>query len=151
MKIISPVAGNIIDLKELKDGVFSEKIMGDGVAIVPLLENNLEVVAPISGTLETVFYTGHAFGIKDDNGNSILIHVGIDTVNLKGEGFKVLVKQGEKIKAGDKLCFVDFKDIKDKVPSIAVIVINMLDSNSTISKTYTGSIQIGEPIFELSH
>ncbi len=118
--INSPVAGKVKTLKSLKDGVFSEKMMGDGVVIAPSEE---KFYAPISGTLTTVFPTGHAYGITSKNGVSVLVHIGLDTVALKGEGFKPAVKQGQKIKQGELLCEVDLKFVAKKAPSTDTIMV----------------------------
>ncbi|MCR8613094.1 MAG: PTS glucose transporter subunit IIA [Mycoplasma sp.] len=131
MEILAPIKGKIAPLKELKDGVFSEGMMGDGFTIEP--EDNI-VYAPIKGKLETVFNTGHAFGIVGKDGTKILIHVGIDTVQLGGKGFNVFVKQGKKIKAGKPLVEVDFESIKDKVKSIKVIVLVLPDSEKKLGE-----------------
>lgn len=120
LDFIAPIDGKIIALTEVPDDVFSKKLMGDGFAIEPA---NGQIVSPVSGTVTTVFPTKHAIGITADNGLEILIHVGIDTVNLQGEGFTSLVEQGAKVKAGDALLKVDFASIKSKVPSIITPVI----------------------------
>lgn len=127
------VDGKVIPLSDLKDGVFSEKLMGDGVAIQPKISKNKVFYAPISGELVTVFPTGHAFGIKNDKGVSILIHIGIDTVNLKGKGFKTLVKQGENVKAGQPLVQVDLKYVKQHAPSTATIVVATPDTTGKVT------------------
>ena len=129
MDIYSPIEGKLKTLKSLNDGVFSEKIMGDGVIISP---KSNTIYAPISGRLVTVFPTGHAYGIEGKDGTNVLVHIGVDTVELNGEGFTSLVKQGKKIKAGKPMAIVDFEKIKNKVPSIDVIVIVTIDSKTTI-------------------
>ena len=104
--IIAPLTGRIVKLEEVPDKVFAEKIMGDGFAIEP--KDNI-VVAPVDGEIAILFPTKHAIGMVTAEGLELLIHVGIDTVKLNGEGFKAFVKQGDKVKAGDKLLEVDFK------------------------------------------
>lgn len=103
--------GRMIPLSEVKDEVFSQKIMGDGVAFS--LEGN-KITAPCSGTLSTVFPGGHAYGITRTDGVEILIHIGVDTVALKGEGFNVKVKQDNYVKQGELLCTVDNDFMKSK-------------------------------------
>ncbi|PAB59802.1 glucose-specific PTS transporter subunit IIBC [Anaeromicrobium sediminis] len=117
---VSPIEGKIVGLEEVPDMVFSQKMMGDGFAIEP---TNGLVVAPVDGTIETLFPTKHAIGIKSTGGQEVLIHFGIDTVTLNGEGFEALVKQGDKVTKGQKLLKVDIDSIKDKVPSIITPVI----------------------------
>jgi len=112
---IQPLAGKIISIEEVPDPVFSQKMMGDGIAVDP--ENGV-LVAPCDGQIMNVFPTKHALSISDKNGKEILIHVGLDTVTLKGEGFTSYVQDGDKVKQGQKLMEIDFDSIKEKVPSI---------------------------------
>lgn len=128
MEILAPVNGKLKTLKSLKDGVFSEEMMGKGFVVAP---TDNTVYAPISGKLVTVFPTGHAYGIEGKDGTNVLVHIGIDTVGLNGEGFEALVKQGKKIKAGKPMAKVDFDGIKSKVPSIDVITLVTPDSKTT--------------------
>ena len=109
--IITPVKGKLINVEEVKDPVFAQSMMGQSIAIEPA-ENY--VVAPCNGTLEAVFPTGHAFGLRMEDGTGILVHIGIDTVSLNGEGFKVFKKQGDKVKAGEKVVSADFSLINKK-------------------------------------
>lgn len=129
MEILSPVKGKVGTLKSLKDGVFSEEMMGKGFIIKPA---DSTIYAPITGKLTTVFPTGHAYGIEGKDGTNVLVHIGLDTVGLNGEGFKSLVKQGKKIKAGKPIAKVNFAEIKSKVPSIDVIVVVTPDSTTTL-------------------
>lgn len=110
-KVVACVSGKCVELSTVKDEVFSQKLMGDGFAIIP---NDDVIVAPISGSIEVVFPTGHAIGLKASNGVEILVHIGIDTVNLNGEGFEKLVKQGQKVKAGQPLVKINRQLISDK-------------------------------------
>lgn len=103
-QIVAPVDGELIPLEKVQDGVFSEKVMGDGFAVIP---GSNKVVAPLSGTAESVFPTGHAVGIKTKDGIECIVHIGLDTVNLNGEGFHPLIQQGDKVKAGQPI--VDFE------------------------------------------
>lgn len=120
--IYSPVNGKCIDISEVEDIGFASKAMGDGVAFIPI---NDVVVSPCDGTLKMVFRTGHAFGIKADNGLEILIHIGIDTVNLEGKGFTVLKGINEKIKKGDPIVIFDLEEVqKSYDTSILMIVTN---------------------------
>ena len=146
MEILSPVKGKIKTLKSLKDGVFSEGMMGAGFTVAP--ESNT-IVAPISGKLVTVFPTGHAYGIEGKDGTNVLVHIGLDTVGLNGEGFKSLVKQGKKVKAGKPMAEVDFDGIKSKVPSIDVIVLVTPDSKTTLGAIEAkGDVEAGTKVAE---
>ena len=107
----APAQGRLISIEQVNDPVFSQRMMGDGFAIVPEGEY---FFAPFTGSVEMVFPTGHAIGLKSENGIEVLIHIGLDTVKLKGEGFKTLVQQGDKIMIGDPLIKVDLKQIEKK-------------------------------------
>lgn len=108
--IASPIKGDVLPLSQVKDEVFSAGLLGKGVAIEP---KEGKVVSPVDGTLTTLFPTHHALGITSDNGAEILIHVGMDTVQLEGKCFTPKVKQGDKIKAGQLLLEFDIKGIKE--------------------------------------
>ncbi|CAI9389568.1 PTS system glucose-specific EIICBA component [Bacillus sp. T2.9-1] len=112
---IQPLEGKLLNISEVPDPVFSQKMMGDGIAVDPI---NGVLVAPADGQIMNVFPTKHALSMTDNNGKEILIHVGLDTVTLKGEGFTTFVKDGDKVKQGQKLMEIDFDAIKSKVPSI---------------------------------
>lgn len=107
--IYSPVDGEAVTLESLQDGMFSEKIMGDGIAVIP---SSGEFRVPVSGTMVSVFPTGHAYGIKTASGKEVLVHIGLDTVEMKGEGFQPHVKQGQKVNQGDKMVSVDLQAVK---------------------------------------
>lgn len=114
------IAGRLMDLSEVPDQMFAQKLLGDGYAILPSDGN---IYAPASGTITVAFPTGHAFGIETKQGQEILIHIGIDTVDLDGKGFESQVKQGDKIKQGDLLCKVSLDDIVAAGKSIVTPVI----------------------------
>ncbi len=138
MKIYSPAKGKAKTLKSLKDGVFSEAMLGDGVVIAP--EDGM-IYAPISGRLVTVFETKHAYGIEAKDGTSILVHIGLDTVNLEGKGFNSFVKQGKKIKAGKPLVEVDLAYVKKNAPSSDIVVVVLSESKTKIeTKTTSGDV-----------
>ncbi|MBP0724709.1 PTS transporter subunit IIABC [Bacillus sp. RG28] len=118
--IINPIEGEIIPITEVPDQVFSGKMMGDGFAIKP---SEGTVLSPVDGEIVNVFPTKHAIGILANNGREILIHIGIDTVKLNGEGFEVFVSQGDKVTKGQKLVNVDLKFVKENAPSIITPVI----------------------------
>lgn len=112
----APLDGRLVDLRQVPDEVFAGKIMGDGFAIDPV---NGEVVSPLNGTVTSFMAdTRHAVGITSDEGLEVLIHIGIDTVKLAGDGFVGLVGQNEKVLAGQPLLKVDLERIRDKVPSL---------------------------------
>lgn len=120
--ILSPVAGRLMNLEATGDPVFASRALGEGVGVVPETAGETAVLAPVSGTLKTVARTGHAFGIKTDDGIEVLVHVGIDTVNMDGEGFVVAVGKGERIAAGEPLATVDFGKVAAAGHSVVVVV-----------------------------
>lgn len=120
--ILSPVAGRLVNLEATGDPVFASRALGEGVGVVPETAGETAVLAPVSGTLKTVARTGHAFGIKTDDGIEVLVHVGIDTVNMDGEGFVVAVGKGERIAAGEPLATVDFGKVAAAGHSVVVVV-----------------------------
>ncbi len=107
--IHSPLRGEACPLSEVKDPVFGEKIMGDGLAIMPL---SGRVVAPVDGTVGMIIDSKHAISIVSDQGTEILIHVGLDTVKLDGEFYQAFVNTGDKVKVGDLLLEFDMEQIK---------------------------------------
>ncbi|MGG1400909.1 N-acetylglucosamine-specific PTS transporter subunit IIBC [Bacillus salipaludis] len=117
---VMPIEGEIIPITEVPDQVFSQKMMGDGFGIVPA---NGSVVSPVDGEILNVFPTKHAICIRSKQGYEILIHIGLDTVNLKGEGFTVLVKEGDKVTKGQAILTFDLEFIKKSVPSTVTPVI----------------------------
>lgn len=111
VQLQTPMVGQIISLEQVPDAVFSGKMIGEGFAIDP---SEGVVYAPCEGEIVQVFPTKHAIGIRSNEGLEILIHVGIDTVELKGQGFESFVTPGDKISAGQKLLSVDLAFIKDQ-------------------------------------
>lgn len=112
--------GKLVKIEDVPDKVFSTKMMGDGYAIDPTKEN---VYAPMSGKIESLFPTGHALGIRANDNVEILIHLGIDTVELNGEGFTIHVKENAKVKQGDLLISVDWNKIKENnLSPISILV-----------------------------
>lgn len=107
--IYATQTGIIVPLSEVPDDVFREKILGDGIAIIP---NNNKVLSPVSGTVINVVDTMHAFCLKTSDNLEIIVHIGIDTVALEGKGFKSNIKEGDKVKVGDELCTVELEYLK---------------------------------------
>lgn len=142
VEIIAPLTGQIVMIENVPDPVFSQKLMGDGIAILP--DEGL-VVSPFDGEVVQVFHTKHALGLRTNYGMELLIHIGLETVQLKGEGFEVHVKEGQIIKTGEKLVTFDIDFIKDKVPSmISPIVITNSDWVDSLDKASNTHAVIGE-------
>lgn len=133
---LAPISGEIIDLDHVPDEAFSQRMMGDGFAIQP---ENGEVFSPVDGIVTTVVPSKHALSIKSNSGVEFLIHFGVDTVKLKGEGFEVFVKEGSSVKAGDPIFKVGIEQIKDKVPSIVVPII-FIELNGKSFSYKTGKV-----------
>ena len=124
-ELIAPLSGFIKQIEKVPDPTFSQKLMGDGLAIEP---TDGKVVSPVDGEIILVAETKHAIGIKGNSGVEILIHFGLETVALNGEGFEVHVTQGDRVKAGDELMTVDL-DIINKKASSAITPIIITNSN----------------------
>lgn len=118
--MLSPATGTIVALSTVEDEMFASKVLGDGYAIAL---SDGKIVSPIDGKLLTAFPSGHAFGISDEKGLDILIHIGINTVELAGQGFKVLVEQGQMVKKGQVLVEVDLDFIKEKGYDLTTMVL----------------------------
>ena len=119
-QIVSPVDGELIPLADVPDEVVSQKIMGDGFAVTP---GGSTAVAPLSGTAETVFPTGHAVGIRSKDGIECIVHIGLDTVELNGEGFEPLIKQGDKVKVGDPIVRFERETLEQKGYNLTTMVV----------------------------
>lgn len=109
--IVSLGNGKMISPKEINDPMFAEEMMGQTIGFIL---SDGEVVAPATGKLEVLFPTGHAFALRMNDGTGLLVHIGIDTVNLKGKGFKVLKKQGDRVRAGEAVVKVDLDTVKQE-------------------------------------
>jgi PTS system glucose-specific IIA component len=150
-KIASALTGKIVNIENVPDQVFSQKMMGDGVAIE---STEGKVVSPINATVETIFPTKHAIGLKGEDGLELLIHVGLDTVNLKGEGFTAQVQSVDKGKAGDVLVECDLEYIRANAPStITPIIVTNHDqfTLSAVSAEGTSVVAGDTELFKATH
>lgn len=130
-QITTPVTGKLIPLKEVQDPTFASEVLGKGFAIEP--EDTL-IKSPIDGTVKALFDTGHAIGIQSEGGKEILIHIGIDTVSMNGEGFHTLVKQGQKVKVGEPLVEISLEKIKQAGKISTVMVIDTSGDDVEVTK-----------------
>ncbi|MFA9558945.1 glucose-specific PTS transporter subunit IIBC [Evansella sp. AB-rgal1] len=144
LEIAIPMAGVIKPISEVPDQMFAQKMMGDGFAIDPT-DSNGTVYAPVSGKVVNLFHTKHAIGLETEGGTEILIHVGIDTVKLGGEGFEALVAQGDTVEQGQPLLQVDIPSVKEKAPSVMTpIVFTNLKEDEYVVIEREGSTKKGE-------
>jgi len=143
--ISSPVNGVAADLSEAPDEAFAGRMMGDGAVVTP---SEAMVYAPDDGEVSFVFETKHAIGFQTASGLALLLHMGIDTVNLNGQGFDVLVKDGDQVKKGDPLMKLDVEFLKNHAPSLASPVLcTELTENQKIRLLKSGTIKAGEALF----
>lgn len=145
--IASPVNGTAADLSEAPDEAFAGRMMGDGAIVIP---SQAEVTAPEDGEVSFVFDTKHAIGFVTASGTELLLHMGIDTVKLNGQGFEVFVKDGDKVKKGDLLMKLDLSYLKEHAPSLASPVLcTELSENQKIRLIKSGTIKAGEALFAI--
>lgn len=125
--IVAMADGQIIDITSVPDPVFAEQMMGKSVAF-KYTQDKVVLCSPANGLLKVLFPTGHAFGVELNNGVELLVHCGIDTVNTKGDGFRIIAKQGDEVKAGDPIVEVDIEKLsKDYDMSTILIVTDPKD------------------------
>ena len=147
-EIATAVAGKVISLDDVPDKVFASRALGEGVGIIP---TNGKIVAPVSGVLATVAATGHAYGIKTDDGVEVLVHVGIDTVRLKGEGFASAVTKGDRVTRGDLLATVDLNVVKAAGYDPTTIVVVTNTKNLTAVTPRTGEdVGVGDTVIDIT-
>ncbi len=144
--ISSPVDGKVIDIKDTNDDLFKTETLGKGVGIIA---NDNTLVAPISGTISSFFETKHAIAIKSNNGIEVLIHVGIDTVELNGKYFTALKKEGDKIKRGEPLLNVEFDKISEEGYDNTVLMVITNTTDYTEIKTLLGDKHQGDIVIEI--
>lgn len=132
LQIHAPITGKVVTLEEVPDPVFNQKMMGEGVAVIP---SEGKLLSPVNGKIIHIAETKHAIGIEATDGTEILIHVGLETVELKGEGFTVNIANGNTVSVGDSLIDFDLEYIKEHASSsITPIVIT---NSSNDDKSYT--------------
>lgn len=145
--ILSPIVGSIVDLKDVNDPVFSSGAMGQGIAVKP---SEGVVYAPADAEVTIAFATGHAYGLKTENGAEILIHVGIDTVSMNGEGFDQKVAQGIKVKAGDVLGTFDVAKIAAAgLDDTTMVIVTNTADYASVTPVAEGAVTKGEAVIEL--
>lgn len=145
--ISSPITGNADDLSAVPDEAFAGRMMGDGAAVTP---TDAIITAPEDGEVTFVFDTKHAIGFETESGVELLIHVGVDTVSLNGEGFEVFVENGQKVKKGDAMMKINIPYLTEHAPSLcSPVLCTDLDDNQKIRLLAKGEIKAGEPLFAI--
>ncbi|GAB2571170.1 PTS sugar transporter subunit IIA [Gracilibacillus alcaliphilus] len=146
--INSPLNGELISLEEVPDPVFSQKMMGEGVGFIPTTG---EVFSPVAGEITQVFPTQHAIGIITDEGVEVLLHLGLGTVELKGEGFNIEVSEGDKLNVNDKIGDFDLSFIEEKGKKTTTVLVftNFADKVEEQTVLHQGKVESGQEIVEL--
>jgi PTS system glucose-specific IIA component len=145
-EVFSPVDGQVIEIEKVDDEVFSTKMVGDGVAIIPMSDI---FCAPVDGTISKIFSTNHAYSVKSDKDLEVMVHIGLETVALKGEGFERLANEGDEVKAGDPIIRVDLAYIKEHAKDIVTPVIVSDESDAgSIEKRYN-IVKVGDILMEV--
>lgn len=144
--IAAPLSGQVVALKDVPDQVFASEAMGKGIAILP---NKGEVVSPVNGVVTTIFPTGHAVGITSDSGAEILIHVGMDTVQLDGKGFRAHVQNNDRVQAGQKLIDFDIPTIEAAgLPIITPVIITNTNNYTDVISTQEAEVTAGDYLID---
>lgn len=147
LTVVSPLAGKIIPVEEVADGVFSEKMVGDGFAVEPEAD---EVLAPADGEITLVFDTKHAFTMRTAQGVDLLVHMGIDTIRLNGEPFTLSIKQGDVVKAGQPIGTMDRAAILAAgYRTVTPVVVGNLADLGGFELTHTGEVKAGDAVMEV--
>lgn len=140
IRILSPLTGTAVPLEEVPDPVFSQKIIGDGVAILPR-DGNL--VSPIDGEVVSIAETLHAYGLRSEDGIEVMVHFGLETVALKGECFQCCVKIGDKVKTGSLLAKADLKALEEKQVNTITPVLICGGMEGRSMNAFTGPVKAG--------
>lgn len=143
--VSSPITGDAVEISEVPDEGFAGKMMGDGTGVTP---TEAEIVAPEDGVVAFVFETKHALGFQTDSGLEMLLHIGIDTVALNGQGFEVFVKNGQSVKKGELLMKIDISYLTEHAPSLcSPVLCTDLKENQKVRLLAKGKVKAGEPLF----
>lgn len=147
LKITAPVDGELVPITEVKDDIFSKRMLGDGFAIKP---NSDDLYSPVKGTISSIFSTKHALGLKTENGLEILLHFGIDTVELEGKPFSIKVKESEKIFSNDYIGTMNCSMIEEEQKDdIVIVVFTNLNKGTEFPKIINRKIKHGEEVGEI--
>jgi len=144
--IYSPISGSLLPIEKVDDSTFSQKLLGDGIAIDPIDGN---VYSPIKGKVVALFPTNHAIGLESESGARVIVHIGINTVHTNGKGFKSYVNQGDTVDAGQLLIKVDFKKVGADYSLTTMIVIEN-SADYDIEKNQNSAIKSGQQLLKLT-
>lgn len=141
--LCAPCTGTLVPLSSLPDPVFREKVLGDGFAVEPGQDGDGDIVSPVNGTVVYVQSTAHAVSIRSEEGLEILVHVGIDTVSMNGEGFRMYVKAGETVSRGERLLHADFEKIRRRGYGTAcVVLISDMEKTERLEQRFPGGTAV---------
>lgn len=143
-EVASPFTGALVALDDVNDEVFSERVMGEGVAVMP---SEGRVVAPVTGTIAKLFEGGHGFAIETSEGLQVLVHVGLETVHLKGDGFTVRASEGQEINSGDEIVAVDLERMNEL--NIDIVSPVVIISGQAVTVTASEEVKAGDPLLEV--
>jgi glucose-specific phosphotransferase system IIA component len=146
-EVFAPVDGQIVALESVEDDVFSQKMVGDGVAILPVSGS---FTAPIDGVVTKIFSTNHAYSIKSDKDLEVMVHIGLETVALKGQGFTRIANEGDSVKAGDTIIEVDLVYIQKHAKDIVTPIVISEESDVKEIKKKLSVVKSQDKIMEVS-
>ena len=146
-EIKAPVDGQIVALESVKDDVFSQKMVGDGVAVIPMSNT---FTAPIDGVVSKIFSTNHAYSIKSPKDLEVMVHIGLDTVALDGKGFERMANEGDEVKAGDAIIRVDLAYSREHAKDIITPIIISDESDVKNIEKKLNIVKSGDIIMEVS-
>jgi len=144
--VVSPADGDVVDLEKVPDEVFSQKLAGEGIAIFP---RSNTFVAPVSGVVTKIFSTNHAFSIQTESGLEVLVHIGLDTVELNGQGFERLVEEGTKVSVGKPIINADLEFIESRGKEIITPIVLNADKELTFNSDNVRTVREGENLIEV--
>ncbi len=141
IRVLAPLDGTVVDLEKVPDEVFAQKMAGDGVAIDP---SGQVAVAPVAGELVKLFPGGHAFGIATDDGVELIVHIGLDTIELKGEGFENIATEGQRVQPGTPIVRFD----RSTIERLGKVILSPVVScgSGTIVRHASGTVQAGRDV-----
>jgi glucose-specific phosphotransferase system IIA component len=144
--VVSPADGDVVDLENVPDEVFSQNLAGEGIAIIP---RSNTFVAPVSGKVTKIFSTNHAYSIQTDSGLEVLVHIGLDTVELNGQGFERLVEEGTKVSVGKPIINADLEFLVSRGKEIITPIVLNADKELSFNSDNVRIVREGENLIEV--